>query len=58
MSPVNLKKIAFIFPGQGSQELGMGMSFYNSNAKAKELFDCADKYCDFDLIEFSTFAIR
>ncbi len=35
------KKIAMIFPGQGSQGIGMGKSFYESRAKAREMFDAA-----------------
>jgi len=35
------KKIAFIFPGQGSQSIGMGKSFYENSDVAKEMFDKA-----------------
>lgn len=35
------KKIAMIFPGQGSQSIGMGKSFYENSAKAREMFDKA-----------------
>jgi len=35
------KKIAMIFPGQGSQTIGMGRSFYESSAVAREMFDKA-----------------
>lgn len=35
------KKVAFIFPGQGSQTIGMGKSFYENSAMAKEMFDKA-----------------
>jgi len=35
-------KIAFIFPGQGSQFVGMGMDFYNSSNTAKNIFDRFD----------------
>ncbi|MDD5717810.1 MAG: ACP S-malonyltransferase [Sulfuricurvum sp.] len=35
------KKIAMIFPGQGSQSIGMGKSFYDNSATAREMFDKA-----------------
>ena len=34
---------AFVFPGQGSQFVGMGKDLYDNNPLAKELFDKADK---------------
>lgn len=36
-------KKAFVFPGQGAQFVGMGKDLYESNAKAKELFDKANE---------------
>lgn len=36
-------KIAFVFPGQGTQYRTMGRAFYESYAVSKEIFDMADK---------------
>lgn len=38
-----VKKIAFVFPGQGSQSVGMGKDLYENFAAAKNVFDTADK---------------
>ena len=35
------KRIAMIFPGQGSQSIGMGKSFYENSEVAREMFDKA-----------------
>ena len=32
-----MSQIAFIFPGQGSQYVGMGQDFYQSDPKARDL---------------------
>lgn len=37
-----MRKIAFIFPGQGAQFVGMGKDFYDNRDAAKKLFDEAD----------------
>lgn len=37
------KKIAFLFPGQGSQSVGMGKDLYDNFDVAKNVFDNADK---------------
>jgi [acyl-carrier-protein] S-malonyltransferase len=38
----HMKKIAFIFPGQGAQTVGMGKDFAEKYAAAKETFEEAD----------------
>jgi len=35
--------VAYVFPGQGAQFVGMGKELYESNPKAKELFDQANE---------------
>lgn len=37
------QKIAMIFPGQGSQTIGMGKSFYENSSLAREMFDKASE---------------
>ena len=37
-----MKKIGFIFPGQGSQSTGMGLDLYNNYNSAKEVYRIAD----------------
>ena len=38
-----MKKLAFIFPGQGAQAVGMGKDIYEKFEYAKRIFDTADK---------------
>ena len=37
------KKIAFVFPGQGAQSVGMGKDLYENFKSAKSVYDLADK---------------
>ncbi|MCR5837328.1 MAG: ACP S-malonyltransferase [Lachnospiraceae bacterium] len=44
-------KIAFIYPGQGSQKTGMGKDFYENSPAAKKVYDSANEQLDFDLLK-------
>lgn len=46
-----MSKIAFVFPGQGAQVVGMGMDLVEQSLEAKTLFDQANECLDFDLYE-------
>ena len=41
--------VAFVFPGQGSQELGMGKDVYESYPEIQELYEKAKERLGFDL---------
>ncbi|WP_110933159.1 ACP S-malonyltransferase [Paenibacillus bouchesdurhonensis] len=42
-------KLAFVFPGQGSQSIGMGKDIYEAIPESRRLFDQADEVLSFPL---------
>jgi len=44
-----MSKVAYIFPGQGSQYVGMGKDLYEQSEKARALFNRADAILGFDI---------
>jgi [acyl-carrier-protein] S-malonyltransferase len=46
-----MKRIAFVFPGQGAQSVGMGKDFFDSHEGAREMFRKADEKLGFSLSE-------
>jgi [acyl-carrier-protein] S-malonyltransferase len=42
-------KVAYVFPGQASQEVGMGFNLYQSFSVARKIFDQADAVLGFSL---------
>ncbi|AXI09049.1 [acyl-carrier-protein] S-malonyltransferase [Oceanobacillus zhaokaii] len=45
-----MKRVAFMFPGQGSQDVGMGKEFYEHYPEVKELFQQANDLLNKDII--------
>lgn len=46
-----MSKIAFVFPGQGVQTVGMGKDFYDNSDIAKEIFETASKASGIDVCD-------
>lgn len=44
-----MSKIAFIYPGQGAQKVGMGADFYQENETARYIYDEASKVLGLDM---------
>jgi [acyl-carrier-protein] S-malonyltransferase len=42
-------KVAYVFPGQGSQAVGMGLDLYVHYASARDVYDEVDKTLGFSL---------
>jgi [acyl-carrier-protein] S-malonyltransferase len=48
-----MTRYAFIFPGQASQEVGMGLEIYQQSPRAGELYEAAENFLNFPLKKLS-----
>ncbi|CQR47731.1 Malonyl CoA-acyl carrier protein transacylase [Paraliobacillus sp. PM-2] len=44
-----MKKVAFVYPGQGSQQVGMGETLYHDSPLVQSMFEQADSLLDINL---------
>ena len=49
MEDLGMSKIAFVYPGQGVQTIGMGKDFYEQSDISKAVYEKADKVLDFSV---------
>jgi malonyl CoA-acyl carrier protein transacylase len=47
---ITLKKTAVLFPGQGSQSVGMGLDFYQEYDSVREIFDMAEEITKINIL--------
>ncbi len=52
-APFNPQKVALVFPGQGSQSIGMAEEICRGSNEAMNTFSTVAKLCDFDLIRLA-----